>query len=161
VILAAPRKHGDGFAPALILAQKSVASLIGLDKKDIKAPEMLALTSGSLEKPMKDLVHKQRKQVIAAVCSDGTVALIDSNLRLKWKSSIPLVLEDSELKDVSVVITPHAGNTDVGGMVVVSLREHTEAEIYEEDYEEEDEEIKRKEDQKHDMEGVKMNRWKN
>ena len=136
VILAAPRKPGDGFAPAFILAQKSVSSLIEHKDGDSEVPEVLALASGSLEKPLKDLVHRQRKQVIAAVCSDGSVALIDSNLRLKWKSSIPLISKGTELKDVSVVVTPHAGNTDVGGMVVVSVREH--AELHDADYEDDD-----------------------
>ncbi len=150
MILAAPRKHGDGFAPAFILTQKSVASLIGHDDTDSKSPDILALAAGSLDKPLKDLVHKQRKQVIAAVCSDGSVALMDSNLRLKWKSSIPLVSKDSDFKDVSVVITPHAGNTHVGGMVVVSIREHREAEIHEEDYDDEDEAEDEREETKHE-----------
>lgn len=139
VVLAAPKKRGDGFAPALILAQKSVASLLQYQGNDEEVPDILALASGSLEKPMKDLVHRQRKQVVAAICSDGTVALIDSNLKLKWKSSIPLVSKDASLKDVSIVVTPHAGNTEVGGMVVVSAREYKEANIQEVDYEEEEE----------------------
>lgn len=150
MILAAPKKHGDGFAPALILATRSVASLIEHTETDVGAPNVLTLASGSLEKPMKDLVHRQRKQVVVAVCSDGSVVLFDSNLRLKWKSSIPLVSQESDLRDVSALVTPYAATAEVGGMVVVSVREFRFSETYENEYEDDDDTMVETSEERHD-----------
>ena len=130
LILAAPKKHGDGFAPALILAQVRIADL--LETSDV--PDVLAISAGSLDKPLQDLVHRARKHVVSIVFSDGTVVLLDPNLKIKWKSKIPLILERAELKDVSVLVTPHGSNSKAGGMVIISAREQSASLHEDEDY---------------------------
>ena len=133
LILAAPRKGGDGFQEALVLAQIEVASLAG------KNSRVISLAHGSLDPPMKDFVHSPRKQVVAALCSDGQLMLLDSNLKLKWKTSVPgighpvrptggvadespEVEEEFNLRDVSLVISPHGVNDREKGMVIVRFR---------------------------------------
>lgn len=146
LILAAPRKGGDGFQEALKLAQVDVESLAG------KGGRVISLAHGSLDPPMKDFVHSPRKQVVAALCSDGQLILFDSNLKIKWKAFVPGIgrpgnplgggrdggdgseMADIDLRDVSLIISPHGVNDREKGMVVVSVRK----DIHHDDIEDED-----------------------
>ena len=132
LILAAPRKGGDGFQEALVLAELDVGSIAG------KGARVISLAHGSLDPPLKDFVHSARKQVVAALCSDGQLMLLDSNLKLKWKTPVPGLgvsgpgrdgrygeIEDVDLRDVSLIISPHGVNDREKGMVVVSFRKET------------------------------------
>lgn len=139
VILAAPKKHGDGFAPALVLAELSTRDIANL-KEDEDTPEVLAVTSGSLDMPRKDYVRRPRKQVVAIVMSNGMVALLDSNLKVRWRARIPNIRDPVDLKDVSVLVTPHSGVMSDSGIVVVSVREFAEEDDDDYDYEEDAEE---------------------
>jgi len=128
LILAAPRKGGDGFQEALVLARVDVGSLSGAE-----GSRVISLAHGSLDPPMNDFVHAPRRHVVAALCSDGQLLLLDSNLKLRWKSSIPGALSDESsggvytLKDISLAITPHGVNDREHGMVVamMSVMAHT------------------------------------
>lgn len=126
LILAAPRKGGDGFQEALVLAQVDVGMLAG------KGAQVVSLAHGSLDPPLKDFVHSARKQVVAVLCSDGQLMLLDSNLKLKWKAAVPGLGygangrdEDVDLRDVSLIVSPHGVNDREHGMVVVSFRKGT------------------------------------
>jgi hypothetical protein len=133
LILAAPRKGGDGFQEALLLAQVDIESLAS------NGARVISVAHGSLDPPLKDFVHSPRKQVIAALCSDGQLMLLDSNLKLKWKTSVPglgglpkfgstggdVDQVDVDLRDVSLVVSPHGVNDREKGMVVVSVRKET------------------------------------
>lgn len=120
LVLAAPRKHGDGFAAALILAEVSVSTILGGGGQGANLG-VLALATGNLQKQNKELVRTPRKQVVALVTSDAHVVLLDSNLKLKWKNKLP-VSPDVHLEDVSIVITPHSPTDKDQGMVLVSMR---------------------------------------
>jgi len=122
IALAAPRKHGDGFAPAFILTEVTIDSLFGIKENDPHV-KVVAMGIGSLLKARKDLVRKPRKQVVAIVTSDGHVATLDSNLNLKWKVKIPAILKNGLYEDVAVVVTSHTMSEGQQGMVVVSARE--------------------------------------
>ena len=104
---------------------------------------------------MKDFVHSPRKQVVAALCSDGQLMLLDSNLKLKWKASVPGIgnpvrptgsgaeessgrEEEVDLRDVSLVISPHGVNDREQGMVIVSLRKDTSRDDDDDDYDYDD-----------------------
>jgi hypothetical protein len=122
IALAAPRKHGDGFAPAFVLTEVAINSLFDMKEIDLDV-KVLSMGIGSLSKPRKDLVRKPRKQVVAVVTSDGHVATLDSNLKLKWKVKIPEILKNGYYEDVAVVVTSHTMSEGQQGMVVVSARQ--------------------------------------
>ena len=170
LILAAPRKGGDGFQEALILAQIDIASLVGKNRR------VISLAHGSLDPPMTDFVHSPRKQVVAVLCSDGQLMLLDSNLKLKWKTSVPgignpvrpdgsgadkssEVEEGVDLRDVSLVISPHGVNDREKGMVIVSFRKDTsrddndfdDYDDLEDDHDDEEEEREEKEERRHEQ----------
>jgi hypothetical protein len=93
-----------------------------MKEKDLDV-KVVAMGIGSLSKPRKDLVRKPRKQVVAVVTSDGHVATLDSNLKLKWKVKIPEILKNGYYEDVAVVVTSHTMSEGQQGMVVVSARQ--------------------------------------
>jgi hypothetical protein len=151
LILAAPRKGGDGFQEALVLARVDVGSLSGAE-----GSRVISLAHGSLDPPMNDFVHAPRRHVVAALCSDGQLLLLDSNLKLRWKSSIPGALSDESsggvytLKDISLAITPHGVNDREHGMVVAMMSKATAGQEEGDDYEDDDYEEEEKEEKRHE-----------
>ena len=122
LVLAAPRKHGDGFAQALVLSEVSLMDLAEKKEGDDMVT-VLAMASGSLSKQRHDLVRSPRRKVVAVVSDEGHLFLLDANLKLKWKNKIPFLKDDGVLEDVSVLITAHSQSEGDQGMVVVSARE--------------------------------------
>ncbi len=116
----AARKHGDGFAPALVLSEINLGT--HLDFPD-EAVCIKALSTGYITPRPTDLVHSLRKQVVVAVTAAGDVLVLDHNLKLMWKQSLREHMPDGgELKEVAIVITEHAATKNDRGLIVVGAR---------------------------------------
>lgn len=123
----APREHGNGFAPALLLGEVDLQEVWkDLGKNALESQEIVAFTVGYLTAKSKEFVRSPRKAVIGLVTSKGSVLLLDHNLKTLWVEE----LEHTASKDdrswhvdhASILVTEHAANKDDKGMVVVGAR---------------------------------------
>jgi len=120
LLVLAPRRHGDGFAPALVLSELNLETLLNLSDDDIS---IKALSSGYITPRPSDLVHSLRKQVVVAVTAAGHILVLDHNLKLMWKQSLQDYMpDDGELKEVAIVITEHAATKNDRGLIVIGAR---------------------------------------
>ena len=124
--LIAPRRPGDGFAPALVLAE-------------IKAlnATLMAVSTGYITPRPTDLVQSLRKQIVVAVTIDGNVVVFDHNLKVLWKQSLQSHMPDEgKLEEVSILITEHGVTKADKGLIVIGAR--AEPDTLADDVEEDD-----------------------
>ena len=131
----APRRHGDGFAPALVLSEINIGAL--LNDADEHHVSIKALSTGYITPRPSDLVHSLRKQVVVVVTANGHILVLDHNLKLMWKQSLQEHMpNDGELKEVAIVITEHAATKTDRGLIVIGAR--AEPDTLADDIEEDD-----------------------
>jgi hypothetical protein len=122
----APREHGNGFAPALLLGEVDLQEVWkDLGKNALESQEVVALTVGYLTAKTKEFVRSPRKAVIGLVTSTGSVLLLDHNLKTLWIKELKHNVKDDRswhLDQASILVTEHAGNTGDKGTVVVGAR---------------------------------------
>lgn len=131
----APRRHGDGFAAALTLAEVDVSTLLGPGSRHGAHDEIASLTAGYIVAAPKELVRTPRKQVVVAVTVAGDVFALDHNLKKLWHAKLADHFpQPGHLAEVDVLVTEHAAAKGDRGMVVVGARQssHTLAEALEE-----------------------------
>ena len=128
LLILAPRRPGDGFAPALVLHHVDIAATLGLPPPTTSPEQqssntILALKTGYITQHPHDLVHSLRKQIVVAVTAAGWVVAFDHNLKLLWKQSLvnhmPL---QGRLDEAAILITEHAANKGDKGLVVVGVQ---------------------------------------
>lgn len=121
LLVLAPKRHGDGFAPALVLAEIDVGAIVGHDSP----VHIAALAAGYTSSPPKELVRTLRKQVVAAVTTRGDVLVLDHNLKLVWhaKPADHFPGDNTHLQEVALLITEHAAAKGDKGMVIVGARQ--------------------------------------
>jgi hypothetical protein len=130
----APRQHGDGFAPSLVLSEMNLATLLDFPEEPIS---IKSLSTGYITPRPTDLVHSLRKQVIVAVTTAGNVFVLDHNLKLMWKQSLQEHMpDDGELQEVAIIITEHAAMKNDRGLIVIGAR--AEPDTLADDIEEDD-----------------------
>ena len=139
LLVLAPRRAGDGFAPALVLSEVDLGALLDSTTTTTNAEPVTikALSSGSITPRPKDLVRAPRKQIVVAVTTAGHVVVLDHNLKLLWKVAL-IASEFVELEEVAVMITDHAVNKGDRGLIVIGARFEPDAydEADENDFEE-------------------------
>jgi hypothetical protein len=122
LLVLAPRRHGDGFAPALVLSEINLAILLD-DTTEDDSISIKALSTGYITPRPTDLVHSLRKQIVVAVTSSGHVLVLDHNLKLMWKESLKEHMPNNgELEEVAIVITEHAATKNDRGLIVIGGR---------------------------------------
>lgn len=122
LLVLGPKSHGDGFAPALVLAELDVATLVG----QTSPVHISALAAGYTTKPPKELIRSLRKQVVVAVTSNGDILVLDHNLKLVWHTKLAAHFDSThgDLHDVALLITDHAAVKGDKGMIIVGARMH-------------------------------------
>lgn len=134
LLVLAPRRHGDGFAPALVLSELNLGTLLDFPEESVS---IKALISGYIAPRPSDLVHSLRKQVVVVVTAAGHVLVLDHNLKLMWKQSLQDHMpDDGELKEVAIIITEHAATKNDRGLIVIGAR--AEPDTLADDIEEDD-----------------------
>lgn len=123
----APREHGNGFAPALLLGEIDLQEIPkDLGKRDQMAShEVVASTVGYLTAKTTDFVRSPRKAAIGLVTSKGRVILLDHNLKILWVEELERNLSENRtwhVEQASILLTEHAANKGDKGMVVVGAR---------------------------------------
>lgn len=133
LLVLAPRRPGDGFAPALVLSEIDLRSLL-----NSRGPvRVMALSTGYIAPRPTDLVRALRKQVVVAVTNTGHVVVLDHNLKLMWKQDLnDHIPTDGKLEEVAVLITEHSVNKGDRGLVVIGAR--AEPDTLADDVEEDD-----------------------
>jgi hypothetical protein len=111
LLVLAPRRPGDGFAAAQVLASLQ-----------LPAP-LVALRAGHLTPPPGDLVRAPRKQVVVAVTADLQVRCLDHNLKPLWARPLGEHFpQGAAAREAAVLVTHHAAGKGSRGAVVVGLR---------------------------------------
>lgn len=133
LLVLAPRRPGDGFAPALVLSEIDLRTLV-----NSRGPvSVMALSTGYITPRPTDLVRALRKQVVVAVTNTGHVVVLDHNLKVMWKQDLnDHMPTDGKLEEVAVLITEHAVNKGDRGLVVIGAR--AEPDTLADDVEEDD-----------------------
>jgi hypothetical protein len=118
VVVLAPRRAGDGFARALVIAELDVGALLQAPPDD--PPRLLALRSGFLTPQPRELVRAPRKQVLVLVTSDMEVLCLDHNLRLVWRQSLAAHFPShGQVRELAVHVSEHSVDKGDRGLVVV------------------------------------------
>jgi len=110
-------QEGDGFAVAKLLGE---TSLLSHGSHTLHGQKPVALATGSIDAPHKDLVSKPRKGVIVVMTSNWHVMCFDHNLKLLWSQNVhDDVRIHATIHEVAILITNHTVYKEDRGLIVI------------------------------------------
>lgn len=116
----APRRPGDGFAQAEVLAEVSLATL--MQPPASHSVHITSFRTGYLTPLPKELVRAPRKQVIVVVTSTLHIFCLDHNLKVMWQQNVLGHFPNKgtgTIRELAIHISEHSLQKNDRGVVVI------------------------------------------